>query len=231
MTKYAPVGIKNRTRKKRKQLRLPPEDPSRHDVEAGLGNGCREKVSTHMRLGDLHKPCRLQLLVSLNDDDDDCARHLPPAIMDGKLQGNQPRISSFEARQEPQQEAAQADETRSIDESYVQSTAPSSFRRFNYVAPSLPDIPTSSGFEDLELAITSVSGVAPTEQEEKVHKRASSVLKLAEENEKLKAELKAMTDRIEAAEREKQRHEMRAARSARAEQREQEQHIMEPPSS
>lgn len=34
-----------------------------------------------------------------------------------------------------------------------------------------------------------------------MQKRASNVLKLAEENEKLKAELKAMTDRLEAAER------------------------------
>jgi hypothetical protein len=34
-----------------------------------------------------------------------------------------------------------------------------------------------------------------------VQKRASNVLKLSEENEKLKAELKAMSDRLEAAER------------------------------
>jgi len=40
-------------------------------------------------------------------------------------------------------------------------------------------------------------------REEKVQKRASNVLKLTEKNEKLKAELKAMTDRIEAAERRK----------------------------
>lgn len=38
---------------------------------------------------------------------------------------------------------------------------------------------------------------------EKVQKRQSNVLKLVEENEKLKAELKAMTDRLEAAERRK----------------------------
>jgi len=36
---------------------------------------------------------------------------------------------------------------------------------------------------------------------EKVQKRASNVLKLSEENEKLKAELKAMSDRLAAAER------------------------------
>jgi len=37
--------------------------------------------------------------------------------------------------------------------------------------------------------------------QEKIQKRASNVMKLAQENEKLKEELKAMTDRLEAAER------------------------------
>ena len=37
-----------------------------------------------------------------------------------------------------------------------------------------------------------------------MHKRASNVLKLSQENEKLKAELKAMTDRLEMAERKRQ---------------------------
>jgi uncharacterized coiled-coil protein SlyX len=36
---------------------------------------------------------------------------------------------------------------------------------------------------------------------EKVKKRASNVLKLSQENEKLKEELKALSDRLEAAER------------------------------
>lgn len=39
---------------------------------------------------------------------------------------------------------------------------------------------------------------------EKVKKRQSNVLKLSEENEKLKAQLKAMTDRLEAAERKRE---------------------------
>lgn len=54
---------------------------------------------------------------------------------------------------------------------------------------------------------------------EKVNKRQSNVLKLAEENERLKADLKAMSDRLEAAE---QRTRMRAQK------REREQHIVEP---
>lgn len=41
-------------------------------------------------------------------------------------------------------------------------------------------------------------------QAEKVQKRASNVMKLTQENEKLKEELKAMTARLEAAERKRQ---------------------------
>ena len=37
------------------------------------------------------------------------------------------------------------------------------------------------------------------EKSEKIQKRASNVMKLAQENENLKAELKALTDRLEAA--------------------------------
>ncbi|KAH9900973.1 hypothetical protein C8Q73DRAFT_786386 [Cubamyces lactineus] len=40
-----------------------------------------------------------------------------------------------------------------------------------------------------------------TEELDKVQKRASNVMKLAEQNERLKAELRAMTERLEAAER------------------------------
>ncbi|KAF8136620.1 hypothetical protein EV363DRAFT_1320055 [Boletus edulis] len=39
---------------------------------------------------------------------------------------------------------------------------------------------------------------------ERVHKRASNVMKLTQENEKLKEELRAMTARLEAAERRRQ---------------------------
>nr|GAT58732.1 predicted protein [Mycena chlorophos] len=86
-------------------------------------------------------------------------------------------------------------------------------------SPVLPEIPLNLT-SDLELDLDSIlepSNPPPTT--EKVQKRASSVMKLTQENEKLKAELKAMTDRLEAAERRR----LALARK--------EQHIMEPPSS
>ncbi|KAF4614735.1 hypothetical protein D9613_003003 [Agrocybe pediades] len=61
----------------------------------------------------------------------------------------------------------------------------------------LPEIPTT----DLSLEFSSFIDPASVAEVEKVQKRASNVMKLAQENEKLKAELKAMTDRLEAAER------------------------------
>ena len=45
---------------------------------------------------------------------------------------------------------------------------------------------------------------------ERVHKRQSNVMKLAEQNEKLKEELRAMTERLEAAERRQKDLEARA---------------------
>ncbi|KIK08689.1 hypothetical protein K443DRAFT_84473, partial [Laccaria amethystina LaAM-08-1] len=66
------------------------------------------------------------------------------------------------------------------------------------VSSMLPEIP----IPDLKLDFSDIIGPTSAE-EEKVQKRASDVLKLTEKNEKLKAELKAMTDRIEAAERRK----------------------------
>lgn len=47
---------------------------------------------------------------------------------------------------------------------------------------------------------------------EKVQKRASNVMKLTQEHEKLKAELKAMSDRLEAAEKRRQELEKEKAR-------------------
>ncbi|KAG6333964.1 hypothetical protein ID866_5132 [Astraeus odoratus] len=66
---------------------------------------------------------------------------------------------------------------------------------------SLPDIPTPD--LDLTFALGSISGT-PDTRVEKVQKRASNVLKLTQENEKLKEELRAMTARLEAAERKRQ---------------------------
>ncbi|KAJ7097978.1 hypothetical protein B0H15DRAFT_823669 [Mycena belliarum] len=63
--------------------------------------------------------------------------------------------------------------------------------------PLLPEIPGA----DFDLDLSSILNVAsPDPESDKVQKRASNVLKLSQENEKLKAELKAMTDRLEAAE-------------------------------
>ncbi|KAF8797967.1 hypothetical protein BYT27DRAFT_7265104 [Phlegmacium glaucopus] len=64
----------------------------------------------------------------------------------------------------------------------------------------LPEIPT----DDLSFDLSSVIG-SPSPEQEKIQKRASNVMKLAQENEKLKAELKAMTDRLEAAERRREK--------------------------
>jgi len=57
----------------------------------------------------------------------------------------------------------------------------------------LPEIPKWD-FDDFSSMFQSPS-------EERVKKRTSNILKLTEENEKLKAELKVVTDRLEAAER------------------------------
>ncbi|KAG5727676.1 hypothetical protein E4T56_gene12268 [Termitomyces sp. T112] len=81
---------------------------------------------------------------------------------------------------------------------------------------SLPEIP---GNLDLELDMSSILSSYSNADAEKVQKRASNVIKLSQENEKLKAELKAMTDRLERAER---RRDELARRQ---------QMVMEPPSS
>ncbi|KAG6903227.1 hypothetical protein C0995_002770 [Termitomyces sp. Mi166 len=64
---------------------------------------------------------------------------------------------------------------------------------------SLPEIPGAN--LDLELDMSSILGADSNADAEKIQKRASNVMKLSQENEKLKAELKAMTDRLERAER------------------------------
>ncbi|KAF9480105.1 hypothetical protein BDN70DRAFT_877990 [Pholiota conissans] len=84
--------------------------------------------------------------------------------------------------------------------------------------PDLPEIPTT----DLSLDFSTFID-ADTPEGQKIQKRASNVMKLAQENEKLKAELKAMTDRLEAAERAAERRREQLLRK--------EQHIMEEPSS
>ncbi|KAG8217748.1 hypothetical protein J3R82DRAFT_5908 [Butyriboletus roseoflavus] len=71
-------------------------------------------------------------------------------------------------------------------------------------SPSLPDIPAAD--LDLTRSFDFILGTSPSAQPhvERVQKRASNVLKLTQENEKLKEELRAMTARLEAAERRRQ---------------------------
>ncbi|KAG2352134.1 hypothetical protein BDR07DRAFT_1479033 [Suillus spraguei] len=68
--------------------------------------------------------------------------------------------------------------------------------------PALPEIPASQ----LDFSFDTIMGFSkfPEPQAEKVQKRASNVMKLTQENERLKEELKAMTARLEAAERKRQ---------------------------
>ncbi|KAG2041679.1 hypothetical protein BDR03DRAFT_1006871 [Suillus americanus] len=67
--------------------------------------------------------------------------------------------------------------------------------------PALPEIPAAE--LDLTFSFDTIMGFSKFSepQAEKVQKRASNVMKLTQENEKLKEELRAMTARLEAAER------------------------------
>ncbi|OCH94946.1 hypothetical protein OBBRIDRAFT_788683 [Obba rivulosa] len=71
---------------------------------------------------------------------------------------------------------------------------------------------------ELDLTLTFESILAETSSSDEpeakaVHKRASNVMKLSEENEKLKEELRMLTERLEAAERKQQELRQKAARS------------------
>ncbi|KAF8201439.1 hypothetical protein BJ912DRAFT_920971 [Pholiota molesta] len=114
--------------------------------------------------------------------------------------------SGYEDAVEPTNEATGVDQTASPKVERVPMIA------------NLPEIPTT----DLSLDFSTF--IDPeTPEGQKIQKRASNVMKLAQENEKLKAELKAMTDRLEAAE--------RAAERRREQLMRKEQKIMEEPSS
>ncbi|OAX38650.1 hypothetical protein K503DRAFT_146662 [Rhizopogon vinicolor AM-OR11-026] len=71
-------------------------------------------------------------------------------------------------------------------------------------SPTLPEIPAAE--LDLTIPLDEIMGLPKLSEPhvEKVQKRASNVMKLTQENEKLKEELKAMTARLEAAERKRQ---------------------------
>ncbi|KAL6300551.1 hypothetical protein BKA93DRAFT_828998 [Sparassis latifolia] len=71
-------------------------------------------------------------------------------------------------------------------------------------SPPLVDVDLPQSELDLTMTFESIlaeSSRASNPEVEIVQKRASNVLKLTQENEKLKAELRAMTERLEAAER------------------------------
>ncbi|KAI0690569.1 hypothetical protein BC835DRAFT_171706 [Cytidiella melzeri] len=88
--------------------------------------------------------------------------------------------------------------------------------------PKLPDLDLPQATLDLTMTfdtILSAIDTSPEPETAKVQKRASNVLKLAQENAKLQEELKAMNARLEAAERkqaELRRLEARAAASGQA---------------
>ncbi|KAG1827101.1 uncharacterized protein BJ212DRAFT_1474285 [Suillus subaureus] len=81
---------------------------------------------------------------------------------------------------------------------------PSQRHRPRSPVPALPEIPAAE--LDLTFSFDTIMGFSKFSepQVEKVQKRASNVMKLTQENEKLKEELRAMTARLEAAERKRQ---------------------------
>ncbi|KAJ7063242.1 hypothetical protein C8F01DRAFT_1132100 [Mycena amicta] len=124
--------------------------------------------------------------------------------------------SDEHARVDPRNEQTVEEEDAEEIPTDANLEAPQERRTETAVSPVLPEIPLTS---DLEFDLDSILSPSNPPTTDKVQKRASSVLKLTQENEKLKAELKAMSDRLEAAERRR----LALARK--------EQHIMEPPSS
>ncbi|TCD68900.1 hypothetical protein EIP91_009450 [Steccherinum ochraceum] len=72
--------------------------------------------------------------------------------------------------------------------------------------PKLPDLDLPQSELDLTMTFDSIfaemaASKAAEQEHNKVQKRASNVLKLSQENETLKEQLRAMTERLEAAER------------------------------
>ncbi|RDX56733.1 hypothetical protein OH76DRAFT_1336679, partial [Lentinus brumalis] len=91
-----------------------------------------------------------------------------------------------------------------------------------YTHERLPTEPARIDLElpqaDLDLTMTfetilaEVAPAEPAPEMDRVQKRQSNVMKLAEQNEKLKEELRAMTERLEAAERKQRELESRGQR-------------------
>ncbi|KAJ7774768.1 hypothetical protein B0H16DRAFT_1508279 [Mycena metata] len=132
-------------------------------------------------------------------------------------------IQDSESPREPRADEQRVDNDESRDQeepvdSFLDAPLEPAGRSERSISPVLPQIPDAA--LDLDLDLESILSAAnPDPESDKVKKRASNVLKLSQENEKLKAELKAMTDRLEAAEK---RREMLARKQ---------QQVMEPPSS
>ncbi|KAL1673358.1 hypothetical protein EV122DRAFT_270622 [Schizophyllum commune] len=95
-------------------------------------------------------------------------------------------------RADRQPQSGQLDPAQTRDES------PAPEPQDSLPKPLLPEISSSS---DFGVDLASIIGTPPSEETDRVSKRASNVLKLAEENDKLNEQLKAMTERLEAAER------------------------------
>ncbi|KAF8212291.1 hypothetical protein K438DRAFT_1806299 [Mycena galopus ATCC 62051] len=125
---------------------------------------------------------------------------------------NEGRAERVDDEQPPSQE----NPTDSVLDSPQDPAGQSEARPISPAALDLPEIPAG----DLELDLDSILNPSqPNPESERVKKRASNVLKLSQENEKLKAELKAMQERLEKAE-------ARREQLARKQQQ-----VMEPPSS
>ncbi|KAL1743934.1 hypothetical protein HDZ31DRAFT_83043 [Schizophyllum fasciatum] len=85
-----------------------------------------------------------------------------------------------------------------LDPAQTRGESPAADPQDALAKPLLPEISSSS---DFGMDLSSIIGTPPSEETDRVSKRASNVLKLAEENDKLNEQLKAMTERLEAAER------------------------------
>ncbi|KAI0780888.1 hypothetical protein BD413DRAFT_608115 [Trametes elegans] len=127
-------------------------------------------------------------------------RHLDPNFPQPRKQPSRDSVRSLARSERAPSHRSQA------SDGYYDDGGELDFQRL----PSSParldiDLPQS----DLDLSIdfnSILSDGAPAEgqqqqETDKVSKRASNVMKLAEQNERLKAELRAMTERLEAAER------------------------------
>ncbi|KAI9064480.1 hypothetical protein FKP32DRAFT_1570640 [Trametes sanguinea] len=123
-------------------------------------------------------------------------RRLDPRYPQPERQPSRDSLRSLGARSDraPSYMSQGDDDTDSL---YQHDRLPSS--------PAKLDIELPESNLDLTMDFNSIMAAQAegqkSEEMDKVQKRASNVMKLAEQNERLKAELRAMTERLEAAER------------------------------